>query len=241
MSTSAENQRDRDHPPVERLLAYSRRELRASETEALRDHLTDCAACRELLLEAEGFAPGQEPEISGDQRQAAWDRLQAHRRTAPSPGSETPAGVRSPSSSIRRSIAWVGIAAAILLAFAAGFWWPRPSTEIATSVAALDLLPHEFTRGVAAERPRVSRAVELYYVNFHLPPDSQFSEFRLTLVGQGGQTIRTVDGLTPTPLGTTVVLLPVAALPTGVIELRLLGLDSGSAHEVERYEIEVVE
>ena len=71
-----------DHPSVDHLLSYQQQALPRAEMERMRAHMVECRACRDLLLEAETFAPQRDPEISEDQRQAAWARWQAHRASA---------------------------------------------------------------------------------------------------------------------------------------------------------------
>lgn len=69
-----------EHPTPETLVAYHAGELPADEQEALRDHLTLCHDCADLLLDLVSFAeftpPEQAPILVDSEVEGAWQRFQ---------------------------------------------------------------------------------------------------------------------------------------------------------------------
>ncbi len=68
------------HPSGRHLAAYHREELSPSEMEALRDHLSLCPECSELLLDLSGFeqlGTGAEAQLWTGRQPAVWRALQS--------------------------------------------------------------------------------------------------------------------------------------------------------------------
>src|SRR6185295_5573971 len=83
-----EEVRGAEHPAPNRLVAYHRGELPASEAAAVVDHLSLCPECAALLLEAVRFLEDDEEEEEEDEAketEEAWRALQAARRGQESP------------------------------------------------------------------------------------------------------------------------------------------------------------
>lgn len=68
------------HPAAEELVAYHRRELAPRAAERLRDHLADCAACADLVLDlaAHGLWPRRRrgESLSDEELSAERERLE---------------------------------------------------------------------------------------------------------------------------------------------------------------------
>jgi hypothetical protein len=71
---------DPGHADAERLVSYLRAELPGAEADLLREHLTTCRECIELLLDLEAFERGGAAAAAdGAERAASWRRLLAVR------------------------------------------------------------------------------------------------------------------------------------------------------------------
>lgn len=109
------------HPEVEALVAYQEGNLDELACATIREHLVLCDDCRQELLALESFdqpiPEGSDLLPSAQETAASWLRFEAARDALPTPPLEQPLVAR-----------WRGLwllAAAVLLAFAAGFFASR--------------------------------------------------------------------------------------------------------------------
>lgn len=71
------------HAGAELLLSYLRAELPEGDADRLREHLTGCPDCTEMLLDLAAFERGAPPAEDGAEREASWRRLAAARPWEP--------------------------------------------------------------------------------------------------------------------------------------------------------------
>ncbi len=111
------------HPSGRELAAYHHEELSSTEMEALRDHLSMCPECSELLLDLSGFeqlGQGAEARRWTQRQPAVWQALQSN--LTASETQRTPVSVASGRNVLQPRWLPLAMAAALVLAVGAAIW-----------------------------------------------------------------------------------------------------------------------
>jgi len=248
------------HPSSRELIAYHRGQLLPAEEAAIRQHLSLCAQCTQLVLDAADFlAGGEEPEASPADLESSWQQLQAalhgaSERPSPSrpaaapPGpSPAPAPAGPPRFSLVRSL---GFAYALAGAFAAASMGllvfiaqrqsppPRPQAN----VGLYDL---------AAANSRQGEGIEIASIRFASPADSALlilnpaarvapsARHGVRIRRHDGSVIWHFEGLVPQPAGGFHLGLPAGALPPGTYDLELYEIAAGREASLGTYSIAI--
>jgi hypothetical protein len=220
---------EEEHPSAETLAAYHAGGLPAATAEPLRDHLTRCAECADLLLELEGFpeleTAGREPRPEPDAEVAAqWRALRQRlrreaeprpgliqlegegppRHTGPGPSSTPlPASLRT----VSRAPWWLAAAAAGL-ALLSGLWALdlgqrlRQRDQPRVNVALYHLRPEDDRlRGGAEPESRLPAEAEAALLILYDAPDLTYPDYEVVLreSGAGGRELFRRTGVTPEP------------------------------------------
>lgn len=110
-----------DHPDVDTWAAYAARRTGAGEAERLRDHLVECAACRELVAQIQQFQR-VESTPEADRTRAPADRVdEVMAAVLPRGTDQRSGGMGKPRTPGKPGTAWVlGLAASVALLLVAG-------------------------------------------------------------------------------------------------------------------------
>jgi putative zinc finger protein len=220
------------HPKPETLAAYHAGELTEPEERRLQDHLVGCPECAALLLDLDGLAdPGfGAGSLAPADQEALWKSLQAEiGREEPRPAPAVPPRRRT-------SPRWLSALAAALLAATIGLsvW----VASLRRTVAELSLpqanapvldLDADAARGEGGEGAVVV-SPENHFLTLILTPagERRYERYRVEIARTGGKAAWGHDGALNSS-GSLSVTVPLPALGSGRFQVRLFGLDPGSA------------
>lgn len=228
------------HPAGEDLAAYHDGWLPGDEAEAVREHLTRCPECAELLLERAALdepAAG-DPPLSRLRTAAAWRRLRARRASRRKRRFGTSVAAARP--------AWAAAACLALVAAGLGLWGleqdrtvrelsrPRinpPLVNLAPSTARTAPRPG----GVA--RLTAGRARVWLILNPEAPLTA--SSYRVEVLDPAGESVLRLGGLEPSEAENFRLELPGDRLPPGRYRIVLSAPGDGGWAAIEEYGLEV--
>ncbi len=256
------------HPSGGRLAAYHRDELSGSEMEALRDHLSLCPECSELLLDLSGFeqlGTSAEAQRWKQRQPAVWQALQSTLAAEDRPESRAP-GRR------RQRTVWLPLAtAAILLLMMGATLWQsldlgRTRDQLAATVDELaraeqqivelgeaatqleplldvpsfDLFPPGYRRhGEAEPSLAIPPQADLFVLQLHVAEARRQAEHRLRILTSEGVEVWAANGLHRTPEGTFRVALPRPFLPSGRYRLEVYDVGKPAGLPLAQYDLEI--
>jgi len=236
-----------DHPDVQQLLSYTERQTSQQEEALLREHLSHCRDCCQIVLDCETFLrDSAADETVPDDIGAAWEEFRS--RLA---GVQSFPRARRPAFSFGRSFAalaaTLGFACLGLFQYAAQLQRsvrdlsvPRVQVELA------DLLPDGEQRGLTSDHQGSirlrSRGNPLVLILSSLDPGG-FSDYRVaisTAPPEPGRSIWRSPEIARDPKGNFIIELPGGFLPAGNIEICLFGRRSGGLVQLATYRMHVV-
>lgn len=257
-----------EHPPARQLSRYALGELAAREVERLRDHLAQCRACSQLVLDLEALNESEvgvtaaEAEAWSERRPAVWEALRAalpegdaarpeHDTAWPMP--DTAGAPRREASASAGRFSLPALAAIVLLSVGLGSLStillqgrdgtrPVAGTGLAAPqlfVPSVDLFPPGFSRSGAPPAVRIPAGADIFTVNLHLDDAGHYPDYRLRILDRGGRELWAGEGLRQTATGSFSVALPRSQLPAGFFRLQVWGLGEGTAEELEHFEVEI--
>jgi hypothetical protein len=261
---SREELKGAEHPPASRLIAYQRGEIEPAQAAAIRQHLSLCTECAELVLDSADFfgsdaaAEGEEEESGPAGLEARWEELQAALRNpelhppspAPSPASMPAAATAPPPPrrSLVRSLAFAYSLAATFAAIALGLLLssrfkepgappPRPQANVGL---------YDLT-SAASER---AGSGQVTAIRFRSPGDSALlilnpavaarsARYGVRIRSSGGAVAWRSEELVPQPTGAFHLGLPAGALRPGRYSVELYGTAGGRETLLGSYPIAV--
>lgn len=259
-----------EHPEIEDLTAYRRGELGAAAVEEIRDHLTLCEECSDLLLDLASFAE-LEPPIEAyrlserdvaEQKADLLERISAEKDSAEEDSAEEDSGgkvlsftPRSPppaAGEVRVIPGWYHAVAASFLAAAVGlgFWSVSLRQQIGTvapefnyRIIPLWPLDEDVFRGSEGpESSPVSPELGLM-VQMLIDEEVVHREYRVVVYGADGGELWNRGGLVRVA-GRPAVYVPVAFPPElwvpRALRIKLYGLADEGAELVAEYELNLL-
>ena len=231
---------DSEHPGVDELVRYQRRELDAEIQEQIVGHLARCLECAEIVLDLASLdsaihsarierTPSKESHVRG------WDALRNQQRTMPI-GLWTPSAGKS-----RWHKTWMALAASLLLGFWLGHFevlWDQPRPVIA-NLEIFELRSETLRSDFAPNQLQLSEQsgqVALVLATPRVPVHDMHS---CILVDQSGHTVWSQDRLEPTSYGTFTLLLSPASVPAGRYRIELYGSEGAERTRLASYPIEI--
>lgn len=199
-----------DHPEPETLLAYHRGELDEAAADAVVEHITFCRSCTDLVLAIPAFL--EEEEAAGEEEERAT--------VVPFPFAERDS---------RRS--WWPLAACLVAGLGVGYLVgqtgptpPAASFRVAVSEDAPG------SRGEAGEPLVLDFRGGQASVVVVLTPPGTVGEgpFRGRVTTETGRVLLAEAGVTPTPNGTFVLVVPRGALPEGDLRAEIASESDGA-------------
>lgn len=216
-----------DHPEPEALLAYQAGELAPAEAERLRAHVAACTTCRQCVddfaalpdLEAED-SPRNETDLATD-----WaDLLDRLRRDEAGAGTPTAPPRVVPMRRPPAVLAWLPLAASLLLATGLGFWgWAEHRRAERMQAAAMVSFAAGATRG---DEPTVPAAGA--WLDF----DLKAGTYRITVVREGANQ----PSFEATRKGTDTGLRIYVELPPGQYRATVRLIENSDTPPIEPWE-----
>lgn len=233
------------HPPIETLVGYHAGDLEAGEADAVREHLTCCAACTEIVLDWHDFPDNEpaDPALRAQPGDEDEDWCLIERRIAPTPDAvvmplEVSIG-RRPSRAPR-----LAAAATISLALLGLSFWMggrlSNSGEPRANIWAVDLAPVD-QQAVRSNESALAVPADMGYVLFFLNGASTrgLAAFSVELVDAAGSVSHRWPHLVVSDEGNFTVEIPRRDLPAGTYRLRLSGEDAGRRRTVAEYSFSI--
>lgn len=235
------------HPSARELTAYHRDELTDEEMERIRDHLSLCRDCADLVLDVASFAEpeaGSRTFAASEGMPAAWESLR----------SRLPDDERSPATVIpfprktpRLLPRSAPIAAALVVAVVCGWMISRWQSgeapglgEPQLTVPVQDLFPRSYRRGSdplpSLEVPTEAR---IFLLQLNLADAGSYPDYFLRIVDAAGGEIWSGNGLRRTAAGNFRIALPRRLLPAGQYGIELYGVGGSSRTLLERFDLSI--
>ena len=223
------------HPSIDTWIAYYAGEVPEAEASELREHLSSCRRCVDLVLDLDRFAkPAPSAGTVADFEQAAVWRAVKH--------------AVEPRARAQRWPAVVALAASSVFAVV-GLSQYGARVDLESRIAQLSRLePNvviENLRPGASERSSAGAgaAVELsadrgtYALILNLENEVDFPAYELRVFDADGHEVERVRGLAISDFGNFSLAVPPGALAAGRYELRLFGLEVDAERLIETYPI----
>lgn len=244
---------DGAHPGLDRLAAYHEGELPEAEAERVREHLSRCRECADLLLDWRDFAR-DEPSGAASAAAAAWERDRDRvregvaRRVGAERGvdggrSESPEGDAAYAGLRRgRRAPWLVAAAALAAATVSGvlLWQERVENRRPRQVELASVLPEgsSVLRGREEEAEVLTGGGSRPVVLLHLGEPEEYPRYQARIVPPAGEGAAFVLELSPVPSGPFTVQLGRDPEP-GEYRVVLSGVRDGERREVATYRFRV--
>lgn len=214
------------HLPAADLVAYAfGAELDAPAGDEVEAHLEGCPQCRQELALIREDPSEAEPS-------AAPRRSDSARVVPLLPRVSPAAGKRG------RALAGAALAAGLAAAAMGGYWWRDRSTAApAADLVLVELQPsgHALRGGAAPPTPpKAGRAALLALATDDVTP---YAAYRIELRDAGGEVLWHSDHVRRQEAGDFLLHLPAGALPSGMVEVRLLARRDAGWRLLERYSV----
>ncbi len=235
------------HPPIDRLIAYHRRELSDAEASALAEHLSLCADCTSELLDAAAFLDDSEAEEDdAAEAESLWRQMEGTLRPFRPPAAERaePEAPRPPVARfedhraaaakrnrppVLRSLRFAYSLAAVFAALSVGLLGFVLRSGISgvpafrLNEAIYDLAPSETERGEAATAIRYEGRDSVTLI-LNPAAEAKVAVYGVRFRDPAGRVIREATGLAPQKFGRFQLGVPRGALPDGTYQVELYGL-----------------
>lgn len=222
------------HPDLDRLAAYHEGELPEAEAERVREHLSLCRECADLLLDWRDFARG-EPAGAASATAAAWERDRERVRE----GVRRRVGVAPRRAPITPWV--VAAAASVACVILAALWWQaRSELGEPRQVEIASVVPEgsSVLRGREDEAEILAGPGSRPVVLLNLAELPDFPRYEARIVPPAGEEAASVLELSPRPGEPFTVQLGRDPEP-GEYRVVLFGVDGGDPQEIAAYRFRV--
>lgn len=227
-----------DHPSPDELLAYQAGDLDDAAAVRLREHLAWCSECASTVLDLASW-----PDVELEETESHLVRTEAE-EAADWQAIRSKIGAKTaPLSPIQRSrfglvhaLAAALLAAVIGLSFQVARLSPPTLPSPQKNVFLVDLEPV----GSAATRDTVNgleipQGMEALTVLLLQDRVTTFADYRVELREEGGEVLWGENGLVSLPEGGFTLSLPLASLPSAIVEIHLFGIQDGKEELLSTY------
>ncbi len=222
------------HPSVESWHQYYSRQLPDAEAADLRQHLSECRQCIDLVLDLDAFAdpPAAKSGVADFQQAAVW-RTVKNALERPAPRARHWPAVAAVAASLLFAVVGLSQRGARIETEArlAQLIQLQPNAQI------LDLRPGALERSSGGVDATVDLPADGATLVLHLEDEVDYPAYQLRVVDAAGVEVNRVSDLRISEFGNFSLGLPPGTLAAGRYDLRLFGLAGEREEELETYPI----
>ena len=234
-----------NHPAIEHLTEYRSGELNREASERIRDHLTRCRHCRDLVLDFGAFADlaQENPRPMTAETDRQWRRLEQKLRSTPEPAAPM---TRPPESRWARALAAALAAAVVGLSVWVGalrqnvreLSGPRLNPPVVDLIA----LENPLREQASHQRIVLPAVADQVVLILNLTSWREAPGYGLEIsTSPEGTVLWSQKGLVPGNAGNFTLTLPRDFLPAGRYRLSLYGVATSERQPLATFRLELVD